>query len=367
MTIQKIKKFLQIKAAILLMLIILIKIPLFILESMMIHYESKCPEGSCGPSEETSFLFGFLWWIISIVDYYCYPYLMFLLIFSVISATILRLYINHKQNSSIFLDLILFVFFFAFSWALVDQSGIGKLKYRGETVSHYFPDRSVRTLANAAAKGDITAIDAAMAAGADINYESDSDDVTPLFWAMHAGSKKGFEKLLDLGADPRQGDRVIREAASGPDAAYLEILLEHGLDPNRTSGRFDEPLIFEAIDGGRWPQVRLLLKHCYNLNWSNEWGQTAAWMAVMRHKLDMAVEFIVLGQNFQLERVALAIEQRGESLRDKKSLEKLVQLLETKGVNLPIDKARVTEKIGQASVSHIYAESCVKKRQEGDR
>ena len=101
-----------------------------------------------------------------------------------------------------------------------------------------FADPSVRALAAAARKGRIAWLDELVAQGVDVNSRG-KRGVTPLFWAMK--DIRGFERLLELGADPNALFRrydfeddtsVIHWAAKHSDTRFLRQALEHGGDPN---------------------------------------------------------------------------------------------------------------------------------------
>lgn len=72
---------------------------------------------------------------------------------------------------------------------------------------------------------------------------------------MFAEGKIGFEKLVQLGADPFLQDdktRTVAAVATGiDDPEYLEILLENGMGPNHPEGHQRLPVIFEVITHDR--------------------------------------------------------------------------------------------------------------------
>ena len=71
--------------------------------------------------------------------------------------------------------------------------------------------------------------------------------------------------LLELGADPSQrgygGQAALHMASQAKRQPYLEILLDHGADPNVRGGRTGAPVLSEAIMNGNRDAVSLLLKH----------------------------------------------------------------------------------------------------------
>jgi ankyrin repeat protein len=94
-------------------------------------------------------------------------------------------------------------------------------------------------LAVSAAKGDVKEIDRLIDQGVDPNAAGKHLD-TPLSWAMGAGSKKGFRRLLDRGAKfdftatdqdalaadcPPDCCLTFNAAGAAEDSEWLEILL----------------------------------------------------------------------------------------------------------------------------------------------
>ncbi len=147
-------------------------------------------------------------------------------------------------------------------------------------VSYYFSDSADQALAEAARLGDIDAVDAAIADGADVNA-SGIDGVTPLYYVyLEAGSLTGYEELLKRGADPNildvTGKSMMHNAArNASTSAWLQLSLEYGGNPNIQ----EEPNldgfppeiqnltesgitpIFSAITSGRLESVELLVEH----------------------------------------------------------------------------------------------------------
>jgi ankyrin repeat protein len=78
---------------------------------------------------------------------------------------------------------------------------VGELKLAGDPADLYYPDDRVKALVRAAAEGEVAAMEAAVAAGADVNYAG-LEGFRPLYWTMHAGNKVGFRAMLEFGADP---------------------------------------------------------------------------------------------------------------------------------------------------------------------
>ena len=151
----------------------------------------------------------------------------------------------------------------------LSPTGLGKPSY-------YFSDPQVVALCEAIEKNDLDAVDRLAGDGrasavSDIKQPKDVyiDCVSPLDWAMRAKNKAAFRKLLDHEADPAQvlvyGNTVMASAAEDKDdSAWLQMLLEHGGDPNlavRPGYATSTPtLIFSAVQSGNIKNVELLIE-----------------------------------------------------------------------------------------------------------
>lgn len=144
-------------------------------------------------------------------------------------------------------------------------------------------------------RSDIAAVDWAVADGVEVNRVG-IDNATPLLWAIFAHNKAGFKQLLKHGADPYyQPDdfySVLLLALGVDDPDFLRTLLDHGLDPNRPTGSEQSPPIFTAIIQHRLPQFEMLLAYCYDLNWADDVGRTAAIDAASIGEMRMACAFL---------------------------------------------------------------------------
>jgi ankyrin repeat protein len=128
-----------------------------------------------------------------------------------------------------------------------------------------FTDPQVVDLADAAAAG-AARVRQLVAQGADINARGSIDrirDLNLLQWAVFNQNAKALAVLLDGGANPfqidAQGDTVVHLAAGADDPAYLKVLLDHGVDPNRPNTRTGEVPLVKALYVGREPQFEMLL------------------------------------------------------------------------------------------------------------
>ncbi|WP_413110351.1 ankyrin repeat domain-containing protein [Thaumasiovibrio sp. DFM-14] len=144
------------------------------------------------------------------------------------------------------------------------------------TLDTMFPDKRVRELAESAARGNITHVNRLLAEGVDINYRGTSD-ATVLFWAMK--DKNSFEHLLSKGADPnvafKSGGSVIHKAAENKDTWYLDVLLQHGAEPNLVSLANGNTPIFGAIGLDNDELIELLVANKADINFINTTGPKA--------------------------------------------------------------------------------------------
>jgi hypothetical protein len=115
----------------------------------------------------------------------------------------------------------------------------------------FFSDRNVAELAEAGRDGDVAKVDALVAQGVNVNATGNLPQgpmknvpmpdlslkgLTPLIYAMSGNTVKGFQRLLERGADPNiqtcGADSAITLATRRKDPAALKILLAHGGNPN---------------------------------------------------------------------------------------------------------------------------------------
>lgn len=178
-----------------------------------------------------------------------------------------------------------------------------------------FPDERVRALAKAAGKGRLKTIDKLIAEGVDVNAQG-KGNATPLFWALRNSSKKGFEKLLTLGADPNAllgGSSMMHWVAWHKDVYFLNLSLDHGGDPNLVAGQLKETPLFKAIGikgNVNEDAVQLLVKAGANVNVKAGskkifgmpmGGQTPILHAASIDRFDVVYELLELGADPRLK------------------------------------------------------------------
>jgi len=129
----------------------------------------------------------------------------------------------------------------------------------------------------AAAKGDVPAIDALLARGADVAAR-DGHGRTPLHVAAHMSHDAAVRALVKGGADPRALERqrydIITIAAVKDNVPMLKLALELGGDPRAITSPYDGTALIAAAHLGHDEVVRTLiaagapLDHVNNLGWT---------------------------------------------------------------------------------------------------
>ena len=104
----------------------------------------------------------------------------------------------------------------------------------------------------------------------------DADDLIAL---IQRGDATALEAALAAGADAnvrdRQGVSALAHAAAGGDAAALRLLLDHGAEVNRTCQAGNSPLMAAAARG-HLEAMKLLLEAGADPEGRNKWGLGAA-------------------------------------------------------------------------------------------
>jgi ankyrin repeat protein len=174
--------------------------------------------------------------------------------------------------------------------------------------SDYFYDPVVARLADAVAQGDAAEIDALVKQGADVNATGKLG-YPLLTWAMFNSNPRGFEILLDHGADPFRPawDRpeghslsekppFVAELCVGTKRSdYLQALLKRGMDPNhpRSDGT---PMLFHAVWQRHIPHAAMLLDAGADINSVSQGdGYTPIMNAVEVSQFKMAIFLLKRG------------------------------------------------------------------------
>ena len=138
------------------------------------------------------------------------------------------------------------------------------------------------SLVDAAKRGDLAAVRAAIAAKADLNA-ADADGSTALHWAAHSENVELTNLLLASGARANVASRYkitpLNLAAEAGNAAIIERLLDAGADPNSVSEEDQTPLMTAALNG-KTDAIRVLIRRGAKVNLAESFkGQTALMFA----------------------------------------------------------------------------------------
>ncbi len=139
-------------------------------------------------------------------------------------------------------------------------------------VEEFFTDKKAIELTSAAVEGDIPKVEKLVAEGVNIDSRG-KDGITPLYLALIAKNYEGFEKLLQLGAEPNidlpKGPDILYVCLAYPDSRFLKAALKYGADPNKEysssyylltyAALIDFPIdnIKMLLDGGANPDIAL--------------------------------------------------------------------------------------------------------------
>jgi len=132
-------------------------------------------------------------------------------------------------------------------------------------------------LARAAADGNLKRMTALLGDKELVNCRGYAD-TTPLYWAIaeRRGSVEGAKRLLESGADPDQrledGDGMLHIAVLRGEARFVQLLLDHGANPNLVGRGGWTPLF--SLQNGSVDIVRLLVEAGANPDYQTSFGET---------------------------------------------------------------------------------------------
>lgn len=184
-----------------------------------------------------------------------------------------------------------------------DAQGVSALMwsiYSGQTLVRDFLlvelDRSGATLDifEAAATGNVAALESALSAQPDLVSEWSTDGWTPLHLAAAFGTQEAAQLLLGRGAavdavskNPQTNQPLHAALALGRNPETILLLLAAGADPNarQTAGY---TALFSAAAANRRDLAEILIAHGANPSLQNDFGQTAATFARERNHAELA-------------------------------------------------------------------------------
>lgn len=214
-----------------------------------------------------------------------------------------------------------------------------------------FADDNARALAIAASKGDVQKIQNLYEKGADVNYRGEGG-ITPLLWSLYANNKIGFEKLLQLGADPSvktdkgSGAMDIMSYAEGNYTTldYMQLSLEHGGNPDIL---FDNSttLLTLACLRPKPDLMKMLVKAGADPNKKNGYSWTPIMLCAMESKYQYVLYLIEHGAIYDnsikdsmghtfANHVAETPVSAVERPEEKKARDKVIKMLNKKGIAL---------------------------------
>jgi len=195
---------------------------------------------------------------------------------------------------------------------LAASSAVG-VYARSMKVGDYFEPGPQRALAEASGKGRIAEIEKLLSSGADINFQG-REGMTALIWALLQQNKKGYQSLLEKGADPNlqmtesaltsdgltDGNSATSLAAMHGDPWYLETTLKHGGNPNLVNPVKGVTPIFQCImlydkNHSRLEQLKMLIAAGADLNVRDRDGYPPIMIATISNRFDMVYTMLAAG------------------------------------------------------------------------
>lgn len=174
------------------------------------------------------------------------------------------------------------------SWA--DQGG------KSMIAEQYFTIDDIKSLANAAANGDLDTIKYLVKKGVNVNFIG-KEDMTPLSFALIHGNKKGVSTLLEYGANPNfiasNGASVVVLSAMTDDDFFLKEALLHGGDPNIVDPKSKNTVLVQTIFYDKIKNAQLLLNSGADVNGTySEGDDTPMLVAASADEYEFVVLFL---------------------------------------------------------------------------
>lgn len=181
-------------------------------------------------------------------------------------------------------------------------------------------------VADAAMKGDSTALAALLRRRADVNAPQ-PDGATAIQWAAYRNDVEMADLLIKAGADVKvanhDGATPLSLAAENGSAAMIERLIEAGADPNEKRPNGETPLMM-ASRNGNVAAIKVLLDHKADVNakenlrgttalmWAAEQSHAEAIKVLLEHGADKAAATDPDTRNSRLN-IAPSVQQRAQS------------------------------------------------------
>jgi uncharacterized protein len=168
-------------------------------------------------------------------------------------------------------------------------------------------------IADAAMKGDVAAVRALIAKGANVNAPQ-GDGMTALHWAAERGDSALTATLLRAKANVRAVTRIgdytpLHIAAKSGNAAAVRALLAAGSDANAVTTSGTTAMHFAAAAGNP-DAVQALVDRGGNVNArEKEWGQTPLMFAANRGRADAIRVLMKAGADPAIHSVAVSLQE----------------------------------------------------------
>ncbi len=165
--------------------------------------------------------------------------------------------------------------------------------------SEYYSNPSEIALIKAIMVGDAATVKQLSSSGVNLNAIGKYEN-TPIRVALKCQQKEIVRLLLQLGVSPNfttpGGSVAAIVALELDDPGYLDLLLEHGLNPNLKEE--EEPIIFSAIRDGRWNQFKKLIISGTDIQSKSINNTTLVQELVAVSQYDYAKALILRGADF---------------------------------------------------------------------
>ena len=204
-----------------------------------------------------------------------------------------------------------------------------------------FADPQARSLAEAAARGNVRELERLVKAGADVNAKG-SLGITPAWWAIRNRNQVGFEWLLAHGANPNaavESITIMELAAGYEDSEFLQVVLRHKPDLNRAGPYTGHTPLSTAVVFSTRKNIELLIDAGVNLD--NDRGRSPLSFAAGQGAYDYVFLMLKAGADngrISADGMKALAKTIGNSLINPNSdayewRERVIRLLKDKGID----------------------------------
>lgn len=162
---------------------------------------------------------------------------------------------------------------------------------------------SANALHEAAKRGDIDKVKAAILGGADVNMKG-KDGESALWEASYLGALDVVKYLIANGADTNTTNNnrqsALSVAVEGEEYEIADVLLEDGADIDASDEGGTSPLMI-AAESGYYDLSKLLLKNGANINLTNNMGRSSLMIAAMKDNCKLEKLFLENGADVNIK------------------------------------------------------------------